>query len=171
MDFRHDCLSQAVTTVKRASQTGGLVTPCTAFDLADALNRCNFPNVVEEKPMVGRVTGLCKRDENGLYHLIVDATGTFEQKNLYLSHEIGHMIGGHALTGLSCQRIGFISIGDRREREAETIAESLIVVLSRSDLSEYDRSSFRELLESINHDSKAASSWLRQARRLRGTWR
>ncbi len=160
-DIRQDMLQLAVDTIKK-TQGVGLVTPCKTIDLCKALNYCGFPNFVEYQTMTGSLSGVIKRGESGEYGILLDAAATAEQQERDLGHEITHMVSTHALTGLRCQRMGLAYIGDLRELEAENGADWFVVLVTKTarELAAYDRSEFRHLVESINHDKRRRFWWL-----------
>lgn len=150
MDFQTSFLSLALNTIKSI----GLKTPCEPEALCARLNDTKFPNILVPVAMRGRMTGYCEKDEFGRYILMYDETGTREQQVRDICHEVGHMIAGHALVGLFCTRAN--SLSDPREREAETIADWLVVLLSLPDASRYDVTDFRLLMEEINRGHRPA---------------
>jgi hypothetical protein len=150
MDFPTSCLSLALATIKSID----LKTPCEPEALCARLDEMEFPNILVPVPMTGRVTGYCEKDAFGRYILMYDATGTREQQVRDICHEVGHVIAGHTLVGLFCTRAN--SLSDPREREAETIADWLVVLLSLPDASRYDVTDFRLLMEQINRGHRSA---------------
>lgn len=162
MDLRRNCLELALNTILSA----GLVTPAEPEDLCARLNEAGFPNLLIARPMTGNVTGYCERDDTGRYLLMYDALGTREQQRRDICHEVTHMVGGHALTGLICARAD--ALDDIREREAETTAEWFIVLLSLADLSRYATNDFRLLMEQLNG---ARTARRRRWSMQKGLWR
>ncbi len=160
-DIRQDMLQLTVDTIKKA-QGVGLVMPCKTIDLCKALNDCGFPNFVEYQTMTGALSGVIKRGENGVYGILLDEAATSEQQDRDLGHEITHMVSTHALSGLRCQRTELVDIGDLRELEAENGGDWFVVLVSKTarELAAYDRSEFRHLVESLNHDKRPRLWWL-----------
>jgi hypothetical protein len=145
MDLQTSCLTLALTTIQEI----GLKTPCEPEDLCARLNECGYPNILRAVPMKGRITGYCERGADGGYILLHDAMGTREQQVRDICHEVTHMIAGHTTMGLICARANTLS--DPREREAETTADWFVILLSLPDVSRYDTTDFRLIMERINH--------------------
>jgi len=146
MDFQTKCLVVALNTIKSVE----LTTPCEPEELCARLDEAGFPNILSPRPMIGRVTGYCEKDEHGQHALIFDSNATREQQRVYICHEVGHMIALHPLTGLICARSSNLS--DPREREAEMIGYWLNELITIPNVVRYEMTSdFRMLMERINN--------------------